>query len=482
MWRTYHQPASLDEALGLLAAAAPSPGGARIVAGGTDVLVELSRGIRPTEALIDITRIPGLAGITLDGGTIRLGALATHNDVVASPLCVGRALPLAQACWEIGAPQLRTRATIAGNLVTASPANDTITPLVALGAEVVLRSVGGERTLPLDAFYLGVRKIAMRPDELLTEIRFPALDSGMGQRGLFLKLGLRRAQAISVIDLAIVLTIEDGLVTAARIALGSIAPTIVRASAAESWLLGKRLEPAVCAAAGRLAVEAASPIGDVRSGAAYRLATIANLVAHGLERIGQGREREGWPSRPVLLQTAPDGDRARSSNYGGASIQTEINDVPRELPAGAMAKTLLDALREEGGLTGAKEGCAEGECGACTVWIDGQAAMSCLVPAPQAHGARITTIEGLAATGGCHPAAQSEAPLHPLQQAFIDHAAVQCGFCIPGMLMAGAKLLDEMPRPSVEEIQVALSGNLCRCTGYRKIIDAVQAAAAEMAR
>src|SRR5919107_4742216 len=190
MWQQYLQPQSLDDALALLAHHGE---GARIVAGGTDVVVELSRGIRPTATLIDVTAVPGLRRISLTDGIISLGALTTHNDVVASPLCRRRALPLAEACWEVGAPQIRTRGTVAGNLITASPANDTITPLVALEAEVVLSSTRGERVLRLDDFYLGVRRTALAPDELLREIRFPAM--GESQRGRFVKLGLRRGHA-----------------------------------------------------------------------------------------------------------------------------------------------------------------------------------------------------------------------------------------------------------------------------------------------
>lgn len=459
MWQTYLQPTTLDEALALLA---EQDGQARIVAGGTDVVVELSRGVRPASTLIDVTAIPDLKYAREEDGTIRLGALATHNDVVASPVCVERALPLAQACWEVGAPQLRTRATVVGNLVTASPANDTITPLIALDAELVLVSVRGERVVALRDFYLGVRRTALQADELIREVRIPVLQRD--QRGLFLKLGLRRAQAISVIDLAFVLTFDGDTVTKARIALGSVAPTIIRAPEAEAYLAGKRLDAATCRAAGALVRDAASPIDDVRGSAAYRQTTLANLAAHGLERLAAGREHEGWPARPVLLETG-NGIATAGAPFAG-TIKTNVNGRPVELRQSS-TMTLLDALREDAGLTGTKEGCAEGECGACTVWLNGQAVMSCLVPAPQAHNGEVITIEGLAPRSSL---------LHPLQQAFVDHAAVQCGYCIPGMIMAGAKLLDEHDAPDVGEIQVALSGNICRCTGYRKILDAVLAA------
>ncbi len=475
MWQTYFQPTSVEEALDLLEQYA---GKARIVAGGTDVLVELQRGVRPTTTLIDITALRDLNYIREENGFILLGALTTHNDVIASSACVQRALPLAQACWEVGAPQIRNRATIVGNLVTASPANDTITALTALGAELVLIRRGGERVVALDDFYPGFRRTVLQPDELIREIRIPAMQTN--QRGLFLRLGLRRAQAISVIDFAIVLTFDDAVVTDARITLGSLAPTIVHARTVEAYLRGKRLDEAVCREAGQLAVNDASPIGDVRGSATYRQATLATLVTHALQRIAEGKQAEGWMAQPVLLDanTALSEAKLESapppSPFDGV-IDTVINGKPY-LIAHAQHKTLLNMLREDAGLTGTKEGCAEGECGACTVWLNGQAVMSCLVPAAQAHNGRITTIEGLSAEGEAEGAAYG-GELHPLQQAFIDCGAVQCGFCIPGMLMAGAKLLEERSHPSLDETLIALSGNICRCTGYRKILDAVARAA-----
>ncbi len=132
--------------------------------------------------------------------------------------------------------------------------------------------------------------------------------------------------------------------------------------------------------------------------------------------------------------------------------------------------TLADFLREQLGLTGTKLGCEHGVCGSCTVLWDGAAVRSCLVLAAQADGANLTTIEGLA-TGGA---------MHPVQQAFWEHHGLQCGFCTPGMVLTAVALLEENPAPSEEEIREALSGNLCRCTGYQNIVRAVQAAAAQM--
>src|SRR5438105_5779303 len=172
MWQTYFQPNGVEAALELLQEYA---GRARIIAGGTDVLVELQRGVRPTTTLIDITALRDLSYIREENGFILLGALTTHNDVIASTACVPHDLPLAQASWEVGAPQIRNRATVAGNLVTASPANDTITPLMGQDAMVTLASRTATRQVPLREFYTGVRRTVMQPEEMLTDIAFPAM-------------------------------------------------------------------------------------------------------------------------------------------------------------------------------------------------------------------------------------------------------------------------------------------------------------------
>lgn len=473
MWSEYFSAANVGEVLDKVAEYGER---SKIIAGGTDLLLEIEREIREgIDVLIDITRIHNLDRIVLDeNDVVHLGPLVTHSHCVASKIISNNALPLAQATLKVGAPQIRNRGTIAGNLITASPANDTITPLIALDAEVVLQSRSGERVIPLKDFYTGVRKTVMKPDEMLVEIRYPSMQEN--QRGMFIKLGLRRAQAISLVNMTTVLTFEessngsinDRIIRNAVITLGAVAPTIVHAKKAEKYLVGRVLDNETLETAAKLAQQSAIPIDDVRSSRDYRYEMVRVGVLRSLRAISVGEEGFNLPERPVLLWGADYNGEAfhlteSYSHKGSSLIVTRINGNEYKLEDG-MNKTLLRLLREDVGLTGTKEGCAEGECGACTVFLDGIAVMSCLVPAVRAHGADIVTIEGLSHNG----------ELHPVQKAFIEEGAVQCGYCTPGFIMSGVKLLEENPAPTQQEIQQAITGNLCRCTGYYKIVSAIE--------
>ncbi|HJR86128.1 MAG TPA: FAD binding domain-containing protein, partial [Acidimicrobiia bacterium] len=382
----YLQPSSVPEALEMLA---KNRGSSRLIAGGTDLLLEMARGQRPeVDTLIDVSRLEELCQIELARDQIIIGSGVTHNEIVLSPVVVQRALPLAQACWEVGSPQLRNRATVVGNLVTGSPANDTITPLRALGATLEIASTAGSRVVDLADFHHGVRQINMADDEMVTRLRVRAM--GSSERGIFVKVGLRKAQAISVVHLSLVLDFRGDEVVSAAIALGSVAPTIIRAEDAEAFLQGKRLDPESIAETARLVAELPRPIDDVRATAAYRSAELERMTIRALRALASGGQAAFFPRNPVTLGR-------RRLGQGSTTVNGRSPTPPPDSNS-----TLLDWLRELG-LTGSKEGCAEGECGACTVFLDGVAVMACLVPAGRAAGAEITTIEGLAPVDGFHP-------------------------------------------------------------------------------
>jgi carbon-monoxide dehydrogenase medium subunit len=470
MWDEYICAKDTDEVIQLLSKKRDQ---ARIIAGATDLILEFEHDLHPkVNTLIDISRIPNLDQISItDKGRIHLGPLVTHNHCVGSKLIRDKAYPLARACWEVGAPQIRNRGTVAGNLITGSPANDTITPLMALDAHIVLKSLnGGERTVKLGDFYTGVRKTILQSDEMLIDIWFHAIQEN--QRGTFIKLALRRAQAISIVNVAILLTLENHNIRSAAITLGAVAPTIIHATKAESYLQGKDLKEDFISQAALLTMEAARPIDDIRASASYRREMVRILTLRGLRSLLTNKMKDDFPQDPILLW-GKDSSQSPPTNPSevyttGSEIKTKINGKEYVF-YNAHKKTLLRLLREDAELIGTKEGCAEGECGACTVFLDGKAVMACLVPAARSHGAEIITIEGLAENG-------TSQKLHSVQDAFIQEDAVQCGYCSPGFIMSAAKLLEERNSPSHNEIKQAITGNLCRCTGYFKIIKAIEKA------
>ncbi|MGI9604925.1 MAG: (2Fe-2S)-binding protein, partial [Acidimicrobiales bacterium] len=194
-------------------------------------------------------------------------------------------------------------------------------------------------------------------------------------------------------------------------------------------------------------------------------AGVRELVARSLNVIAADRQAEMWPSAPPTLSTPA--QLANTPQVPSVEVRDRISlrVNGHDHTGGSATDTLLDWVRDEAGLTGMKEGCAEGECGACTMLLDGVAVMSCLVTAAQADGCHVTTVEGLTS---------------PLPRAFVNDFAVQCGFCIPGFLVAGERLLEENDDPDDDQIRLALSGNLCRCTGYYPIVEAVKSAAVEI--
>jgi xanthine dehydrogenase iron-sulfur cluster and FAD-binding subunit A len=467
----YLRPTSLKEAFAMLKEHAD----ARILAGGTNVLVDMKMQAKPADALpskvMDITRIPGLAGIAEDGSGVRIGAatpiraLATSNHLWTSYTA------LAEAAAAFGSTQIAMRGTIGGNICNGSPASDTVPALLVLGAEAILASASGERVVPLGDLLSGPGKVRLRDGEILTAVRLP---KSAGQAGsAFLKIGRVRAD-LAKVNVAVRLTRDEaGRCASARIELGSVGPTVLRARKSELLLSKEMITDAKRLAAAEAAAGEIQPIDDVRSTAEYRrrvaVALVHDSIALAWARCtGQiAPAPSGKQAVPVLrdlpsLSVDADESVVVSLTVNGEAM--EIDVAPNEL--------LLNVLRERLELTGSKYGCGVGECGACTVWLDGQPALACLVLAVAADGANVRTIEGLAAPDGT---------LDPLQQAFIDEDAFQCGYCTPGMLMMTKKLLEEIPQPTEDEIRGYLRGNHCRCTGYASITRAVLRAVGRVA-
>lgn len=460
-WHAYRFAKDAEHATRLLADLGPQ---ARLVAGGTDLLVQLRDNPDSSPALVDLTRARDLAtiGPAPEGGALFLGAATTYAAILRSDLVWQAAPLLVQAVAQIGSPQVRARGTVGGNLGTATPAGDTLPVLLVLEARLHLLGPRGRRTLPLEEFFVGPRQTALEPGEVIAAVEIPLQAA---RRGAFAKFRLRRALAISVASVAAAVEEdESGRVTWARVALGAVAPTPRRALAAEEALIGSHLTPEAITTAADAAAASAEPIDDLRGSAAYRRELVRVLV----RRVLQDLTRRTPPARPVEARIARPLPPAPPPPEGwdGRSLRFRVNGEEITVPD-VRGRSLLRVLREDLGLTGTKDGCSAGECGACTVLLDGVAVTSCLVPAPQAYGREVVTVEGLA---------QGDR-LHPLQEAFVHHAATQCGYCTPGMLLSAEALLRAVEDPSPEEVKAALAGNLCRCTGYYQIVEAVQDAA-----
>ncbi len=270
-------PKDLQEALELLAIDHPP----RLLAGGTDLLVLRKDNPEKFASFLVLENVRELCGIHKENNRIRIGSRATHSEIEHSSILMKYAPVLAHAAAEIGSVQIRNRGTIGGNIVNASPAGDLIPALIALDAVAELHSLYRKREIPLREFFLGPGRTVCRLNELLVAIHFELPDAR--EHGVFLKIGPRKAVACSKVNVAVQALMHHRTVEWIRIALGAVAPTVIRAPRTEAWLQGKRLSPELIAEARAMVREEISPITDIRSTVEYRRHVAGVLIERALE-------------------------------------------------------------------------------------------------------------------------------------------------------------------------------------------------------
>jgi CO/xanthine dehydrogenase FAD-binding subunit len=276
---------SVDDTLAELAS------GARVVAGGTDLVVGARQGKAPLpDRLVSVHQVPELAAIDESDGVLRLGATVTHARLVAHPLIASRLTALAEASAIVGSHATRAQGTIGGNVMNASPAADTVGPLLCFGASVRLRSATASRVLAVEELAAGPGRTVAEPGELLEAVEVPVPGDGSGSA--YLRLDYRRQMEIAVVGATAVVRLEGDRVAEARIAITALAPTVRRVPEAEALLVGTDGGGAALAAVGEAVAAASEPISDVRASAAYRSAMAAVIARRAVERA-LARAREG---------------------------------------------------------------------------------------------------------------------------------------------------------------------------------------------
>jgi xanthine dehydrogenase iron-sulfur cluster and FAD-binding subunit A len=502
---TYNRALNELHALALL----NEPGvSSRVLAGGTDLLLLLRAESGLCDRVVDITHVPELHRIERQAGWVKIGAAATFSEVIASPLVQATAPVLAQACEEVGAVQIRNMGTLGGNVANAAACADSLPALICLDARTRVLTIREgsamdalseddvlEHDWPVNETVTGPNRTRIPAGGLLVSLCYQAPEPG--SRSVFLKLGRRNAMAISRLTVAALGRLDgEGRIVEARLVPGSATPQIRRFGAVEEMLLGRVPDQRLIAEAGRAAAAEMRRLAGRRWSSEFKEPALASMVAQALAIVFVQPATES-PARPfgLISSTAtpgalplsrdredthqathegsspavgrPDSGMAKPPTVPLIRLHFRLNGQPVSVDAPA-DMSLLTLLRDPLGLTGTKEGCGVGECGACSVLLDGRLVNSCLTLAAQAAGREVTTIEGIRGHDG--------GP-NDLQQMFIEHGAVQCGFCIPGMVLAGEALLAANAQPTRAEIRQGIAGNLCRCTGYQQIVDAIEATA-----
>jgi xanthine dehydrogenase iron-sulfur cluster and FAD-binding subunit A len=507
----YRRPGTTAGALTMLAALGPE---AKVLAGGQSLLPLLSMRLASVSYLVDINHLTELSYVRVDGGHVRVGALARHRDVLADRAAAAAQPLLGKALAFVAHPAVRNRGTTVGSIVHADPAGEMTAVLALLAGEVQVASVDGERLIPAGEFFLGPLESAVRAGELATEVRFPVLPPGSGTG--FAELSRRQGDYALCGVAALVRLGPGGRIEHARAAYLSMAPEPLVLDLTEA-VAGLPCGGAAFPGAARLVRARVEPEPDIHASADYRrhLAgvlterALAQALAEACGPPAAGERAEMAGGRPAARegtatgqhQAAVQGTAAAAglaaaqgaAGGGGAAPATDagsdraaaraaeagrdaaerhrvrltVNGIPHNVTVPARL-LLSDCIRHDLRLTGTHVGCEHGVCGACTVLLDGQPVRSCLMLAVGADGRQITTVEGLTGHDGT---------LSPVQQAFADCHGLQCGFCTPGFLTTITAGLRGNPDPTPEQARELVGGNLCRCTGYYNIVRSVLRAA-----
>ncbi len=454
---TLHRATSIAHAVGLLGRFAEADEEAKVIAGGQSLTALMNLRLARPDHLVDMTGVAELHRIVDDAHGVRIGAMVTQAEALADPAVTLEVPLLSAALAHIGHTHIRNRGTVGGSIAHADPAAELPVVALALDAELVVVGPGGRRSISASEFFEGPFMTALGPADLLVDVVVGEMQPAEGGAQIewgFEELARRDGDFAMVLAATIVWRDAAGTITDARVALGGVGSTPLRSSGAEQRLIGSSGVPEDLAAAAAAAAADTSPTDDVHASAEYRRDMVEVLVDRALRgaRLHYVEPHEAHPSLPTV-----------SPGSGTVVVNGEIRSVE-----GVPHRRLLaDWLRDDQDLTGTHLGCEHGVCGACTVLLDGRPVRSCLMFAAQAEGHDVTTIEALG----------TPTDLHPVQEAFRRCHGLQCGFCTPGMVLTAVDLLRRIPDPTEAQIREDLSGNICRCTGYVKIIEAVRHAA-----
>jgi len=473
----FYEPTSVQEVVRVLAVHGAA---ARVVAGGTDVVVGLSSGaVAPPEVLVCVKRVEGLREVDVGNDAVTLGAAVTFGEILFSEALRERLPALPMVAGKIAGPQIRNMATIGGNIGNASPGGDMLNPLLALGATVDLARLEGDdvatREVALADFFVGPGQTVREPTELLTKIRVALPPAGF--RYTHEKFGRRPSMECAVLAVGVGAVVDgQGSLSDVRVVFGAVAPTPLVGAKTASVLEGQRVTPEVLDAAAAAAMAEIHPIDDIRGSAEFRREVTGVLLRRAVGRLTPAEVPEPvsiWPAfddgghcdgpgpdRTPSVTSLAASPRVVDEDRRNITFTLNGQEVTREV---GCLTPLIDVIREGVGLTGTKLGCGEGECGSCTVVLDGVTVNSCLQLAAACDGRDVLTIEGLSRDG----------TLNRVQEAFVAHGAIQCGFCTPGMILQAWWVLQQGVDVTPDFAARAIEGNLCRCTGYVKIVEAI---------